>query len=443
VDPVHGSPTGDGSAGRPWRTIQEVFDGKLVESQQWDKLPYTPERKLVTRNTGAPVRAGDTIRLRSGYHGDLLIDKYYNLGTITLTAEEGHTPRLSSLHIRSGAHWTIRGLSISAEFSPKYERHTLVHLESHNWGGPVHDIVVEDCAIASVADASGWTAQDWDRLSCSGIQADGTRMTIRNNRLHNVNFGISVSASDSLVSGNLVENFAGDGLRGLGDHSTFEYNTVLNCYKVNANHDDGFQSWSTGPKGVGNGEVVGLVLRGNTIVNYVDPNQPYRGTLQGIGCFDGTFVDWVVENNVILTDHYHGITLSGARNCLVINNTVLDENNTRPGPPWIRIGNHKNGTPPVDCVVRNNLATAFTSAAQVRQENNLKIQDPAALFVDPAHFDVHLRPGAAAIDAGSSLDAPRLDRDGIPRPQGQGVDLGAYEWHTADVQPVPEETGNR
>jgi len=177
VDPVHGSPTGDGSAGRPWRTIQEVFDGKLVESQQWDKLPYTPERKLVTRNTGAPVRAGDTIRLRSGYHGDLLIDKYYNLGTITLTAEEGHTPRLSSLHIRSGAHWTIRGLSISAEFSPKYERHTLVHLESHGWGGPVRDIVVEDCAIASLADASAWTAQDWDRLSCSGIQADGTRMT--------------------------------------------------------------------------------------------------------------------------------------------------------------------------------------------------------------------------------------------------------------------------
>ncbi|UCD52697.1 MAG: hypothetical protein JSW27_08675, partial [Phycisphaerales bacterium] len=146
---------------------------------------------------------------------------------------------------------------------------------------------------------------------------------------------------------------------------TFEYNTVKNCYNVNANHDDGFQSWSVGPGGVGTGEVVGVVLRGNTIINYEDPNQPHRGALQGIGCFDGTFVDWVVENNVVITDHWHGITLGGARGCLVINNTVLDRNEQRPGPPWICIDRHKNGTAPVDCVVRNNLATDFRNAPEV------------------------------------------------------------------------------
>jgi parallel beta-helix repeat protein len=268
-------------------------------------------------------------------------------------------------------------------------------------------------------------------------------MTIRDNRLLNVNFGISVEASDSLISGNLVENFAGDGLRGLGNHCTFQYNTVKNCYKVNANHDDGFQSWSTGPNGVGSGEVVGVVLRGNTIINYDDPNQPYRGTLQGIGCFDGTFVDWVIENNVIITDHWHGITLGGARNCLVINNTVLDQNKTSPGPPWICIDKHKNGTASVNCVVRNNLATNFKNAAGVLQENNLRIQDPASLFVDPARFDLHLLPGAAAIDAGSSLDAPKLDRDRIGRPQGGGIDIGAYEWHANDVLPAEENGGGK
>jgi hypothetical protein len=436
VDPVNGSPAGNGSPSRPWRTIQEVFDAGRVESRQWDKLPCTAQSKLVVKNAGAPVRAGDTIRLRSGDHGDLLIDKYYNPGTITLAADEGHTPLLSSLHIRSGSHWAICGLTISAEFNQTYTRHTLVHLESHNWGGPIHDIVVEQCALSSVADASHWTAQDWDRLSCNGFQVDGARMTIRDNRLLNVNFGISVAASDSLIRGNLVENFAGDGLRGLGDYCTFEYNTVKNCYKVNANHDDGFQSWSTGPGGVGSGAVVGIILRGNTIINYSDPNQPYRGTLQGIGCFDGTYVNWVVENNVVITDHWHGITLLGARNCLVINNTVLDQNNSRPGPPWIRVSNHKNGTAPVDCVVRNNLATAFADATGVKEENNLRITSPAALFVDPAHFDLHLLPGAPAVDAGSSLDAPELDRDRIPRPQGKGVDIGAYEWHSVEVQPV-------
>ena len=60
VDPVKGSSTGDGSASHPWRTIQEVFDAGLVESQQWDKLPCTAQSRLVVRNAGAPVRAGDT-----------------------------------------------------------------------------------------------------------------------------------------------------------------------------------------------------------------------------------------------------------------------------------------------------------------------------------------------------------------------------------------------
>ncbi len=445
VDPVNGSPTGDGSASRPWRTIQEVFDAKLVESRNWDKLPYTEQSKLVARNPGAVVRAGDTIRLRSGDHGELLIDGYYNAGNITIVADEGHTPRLSGLHIRSSSHWTVRGLSISAEFSKSYKRHTLVYLENHNWRGPVHDIVVERCSLCSVADASAWTAQDWDRLSCNGFEVGGTRMTIRDNRLLNVNFGISVAAGDSLVTRNLVENFAGDGLRGLGNRSTFEYNTVKNLYHVNANHPDGFQSWTRGPGGVGTGEVVGMVLRGNTIINYVDPNQPFRGRLQGIGCFDGTFVDWLVENNVVITDHSHGITLLGARNCLVINNTVIDRNRTPPGPPWICIGKHKNGTPPVDCVVRNNLTMALNNAAGVRQENNLIIRNAAAaaaLFVDPDHFDLHLLPGAQAIDAGSSVNAPKLDRDRIPRPQGKGIDIGAYEWHPQDVLPAREDSGS-
>jgi parallel beta-helix repeat protein len=439
VDPVHGSPGGDGSSERPWRTIQEIFDARLVESQQWDHLPYTEQSELVARNAGAPVRAGDTIWLRSGFHSALAVTGYYNPGNITIAAEEGHTPHLSSVRIRAGSNWTIRGLIVSAEFGEPYERRTLIDLDSHNWHGPVHDIVVEKCVIRSVLDTSAWTIDDWNQLACNGLQVDGTRMTIRDNQLFNVNFGISVGASDSLITGNLVENFAGDGLRGLGNYCTFQYNTVKNCYDVNANHDDGFQSWSVGPDGVGSGDVVGLVLRGNTVINYEDPNQPHRGTLQGIGCFDGTYVDWVVENNVILTDHWHGITLLGARNCLVINNTVLDQNNSRPGPPWICIGNHKKGMAPVDCVVRNNLATAFANAPEVREEKNLLIQNPAELFIDAKNFDLHLLPDAPAIDAGSKLNAPTLDRDRIPRPQGNGIDIGAYEWHTDDVQPVGKE----
>jgi len=433
---------GDGSVGRPWRTIQGVFEAGLVESRAWAELPYAEGSALVVKNGGAPVKGGDTVWLRSGYHGRLSITGYYNDEAITLAAAEGHEPRLGSVRIRAGSGWVVRGLTVSAEFGEAYERGTLVDLDGHGWQGPVHDVVVEGCAIRSVADASAWTAEDWNQLACNGMQVDGARMTIRDNRLLNVNFGISVDASDSLIRGNLVENFAGDGLRGLGDRCTFEYNTVKNCFDVNGNHDDGFQSWSVGPDGVGTGEVVGVVLRGNTIINYEDPNQPHRGTLQGIGCFDGMYVDWVVENNVVITDHWHGITLGGARNCLVINNAVLDRNDERPGPPWICVDKHKRGMAPVDCVVRNNLATDFRNAAEVLEDSNLRIGDPARLFVDVGHFDLHLLPGAAAIDAGSRVGAPAADRDGIARPQGAGVDIGAYEWHGEELAPVEDAGGD-
>lgn len=433
VDPVGGDMKNDGSRGKPWRSIQAVFDNGLVESQQWAKFPYRDGATLALKNKGAPVRAGDTIYLRSGYHGKLDIQGYYNSDVITIAAETGQTPKLARIRIRSGARWTLRGLHVSPEYAESFEPGTLIDLDSHGFRGPVHDITVEDCRVQSVQDSSGWTVENWNSLACDGIQVDGRRMTVRNSVFRNVDFGISVSAADSLIEGNTVENFAGDGMRGLGDNTTFQYNTVKNCYDVNRNHDDGFQSWSRGKDGrVGRGEVRGIVLRGNTIINFEDPQQPHRGTLQGIGCFDGMFVDWVVENNVVITDHFHGITLSGARNCRIINNTVIDRREGRPGPPWIRIGNHKNGTPSTGCVVRNNLTSSLNVSDGVQVDHNLIVKDPKALFVDVAAYDLRLRSGSEAIDAGSSELAPSWDAARTSRPRGRGIDVGAYELTTAE-----------
>ena len=103
VDPLGGDRNNDGSIFSPWRSIQEVFDRGLVESQQWEKLPYKRGVTLVPKNPGAPVKAGDTILLLSGYHGELLIKNAYNSAPITVAAAEGHTPKLRRIRIRSGA----------------------------------------------------------------------------------------------------------------------------------------------------------------------------------------------------------------------------------------------------------------------------------------------------------------------------------------------------
>jgi MYXO-CTERM domain-containing protein len=436
VDPAKGSAAGDGSSAKPWKTLEEVISANLVATQNWDSLPYASGKQLKPKNAGAPIKAGDRIVLYDGYHGSVSIIGHYNSANITIAAASGHKPGLSKLVVRSSANWALEGLSVNRELAPSYDNSTLVSVESHNHSGPVSDITISRFSIRSVSDASKWSAADWDGKAANGISLGGKNITISGNVVENVDFGISSGASDSLVERNTVNRFSGDGLRGLGNYTTFQYNLVKNCYDVNANHDDGFQSWSVGSDGkVGTGEVVGVTLRGNMFINYEDENQPLRCTLQGIGMFDGMFRDWVIENNVIITDHWHGITLLGAINAQVVNNTVLDVNAVKPGPPWIKLGNHKNGTPSSG-LVRNNLTTDLANEGNgVTEDANMIIDTASKFFVAPP-YDVHLLPTAPAIDKGAADKAPSTDIEGIPRPQGSAHDVGAYEWHDGSAVPV-------
>ncbi len=429
IDSVNGSNRNNGSKEKPWQSLQYIFDSHLVESQQWDSLPYKKGAELVKKNPDAVIKAGDTIWLLDGYYGGLFIRDYYNFSNITIAALEGHIPQFRSIHIQSGSKWTIRGLHVSPIFGDGKLPRDLIRIESHGFRGPANVITIEDCVIYSAQGTSKWSKGDWNNLTCNGISVSGERVTIRNNRIKNINFGISVSASHSLIENNIIENFAGDGLRGLGDYCVFQYNTIKNCYDVNDNHDDGFQSWSQTKDGVGKGQVVGIILRGNTIINYEDPDQPFRGTLQGIGCFDGMFVDWVIENNLVIVDHWHGITLLGARNCRIVNNTVTDLNSDKPGPPWIQIGSHKNGTESGDCIIRNNLAASICPAKgkNMIMDHNIIVADYDAVFNNADKFDLSLKNDCVAVDKGSPELAPANDILGNPRPQGKAVDVGAYE----------------
>jgi len=412
VDPALGLMTNAGTFAQPWSTLEAVM------------------------SSGKTFQPGDVLYLRTGHHGDVTL-RGEHADYVTVRPEPGHRPTLKRVTFRSARHWRLQGVTISPETAPAFERIELVTLQSS-----AAQNIVEDCFLYSMADLSAWTLDDWNTKSCNGMSVSGPGNLIRSNHVMNVYFGITVTGSSNVVESNVIENFGADGLRGLGDSCVFQFNTVKNSYDVSDNHDDGFQSWSVGPGGVGTGVVRGVVLRGNTILNYSDPAQPFRSTLQGIGCFDGFFEDWVIENNVVMVDHWHGITLSGARNCRILNNTVVDLDAASPGPPWIRIGSHKNGQPSTNNILRNNLATDYNSSAGIGAvDHNQTVSAYGTYFVDYAARDFRLVPTAPAIDAGSAEGAPTTDRGGIPRPldgNADGValpDLGAHEFvhPTADT----------
>lgn len=426
IDPLNGDPEGDGSSENPWRTLEEVVAGDLIETQAYADLPYDGQNPLEIKNPGAPVTAGDTLVLLSGHHGALDLWGAHNEDPITIMAAEGHTPTLAYVSLTSASNWHLQGLTLSPSTVSPYEKHTLFKVVSHNHHGPSSHITIEDCLLYSVEDISAWSADDWNDLACSAISMAGDHMTARGNTSRNVNFGITISGNNGVVAENTVENFAGDGMRGLGNDLLFEYNLVKNCYDVNDNHDDGFQSWSINddpPR-------ERVTLRGNTIINFEGADYPLRGTLQGIGCFDGPYIDWVVENNLVIVDHWHGISLYSAVDSRIVNNTVVDADAdpNSPGPPWIMVNDHKDGTPSSGCLIRNNIAATFTTSGDTIEDHNYRLDSAEEIFVDPQNGNYHLHDDATAvIDSGSAEQAPAMDMDGTTRPQGVGVDPGCYE----------------
>ena len=108
VDPEKGNIDNDGSAARPWRTIQEVFEHNLIR---------TRDSAGRSKNPNAPVKAGDTILLRSGYHGEIYCRGAYNDDYITIAAEKGHTPKIRRIFFSTARKWIIRGLTVSCSFA--------------------------------------------------------------------------------------------------------------------------------------------------------------------------------------------------------------------------------------------------------------------------------------------------------------------------------------
>jgi hypothetical protein len=403
-DPAQGSPQGDGSAARPWRTVEEVLAARLVQFCDKDGKPANPN---------APVKPGDTVLLRSGWHGAIRIARGYNDRPITIAADTGHAPQVGWIEIGEGRKWVVRGLTVSPSLAPTppdRRRDHLVTLGEHG-GEESAELVVEDCFIYSVLDTSAWTGKDWVEKPASGIWLGrhGRAHVARNNYVLNTRFGINLCAPECLCEGNVVANFSADGIRATRDGQVVQYNVIKNNFvgsrDGDANHDDGIQVFLFN---VGTGTVRNITLRGNIILARETDGLPFPNPLQGIGCFDGPLVNFTVEKNVVCVNHYHGVSLYDAQGCTIRDNVCFSRWKDK-ARPWVMLGQKKNQAR--GNTVQGNLAHSFNfrADAEVKAENNREVTEAA--------FNEKLAELAALIDGKygklhPAAKRPRLEANG-------------------------------
>jgi hypothetical protein len=448
LDPTQGGVGGDGSVRRPWPGLQATLSAHQVD-----------------------IRAGDTLVLMSGDHGDVAL-KSDNTAYIRVEASPGATPVLRHAWI-SGGKWLLSGLTFKND-----KKGSL--LEVH--GG--HDIVVQNSRFLSAEDAGAWNPQELADKGATGIYTDGRTsercLTLRDNTIMFVNYGARLTADKTVFAGNTIDRFGGDGIDYHGSDLVISYNKITNAREVHTGeHIDAIQGFSPGGQGWSAGPNSRVTIEGNLVIRQVDPALPYPAGMQGIDAFDGDWTDLRVINNVVVTNSFHGIFYASVHHGLIGNNTVISDEgttiNTPPNAPqpikisgdrvWIGVGDKTHqGTPSPDGSVRNNSAQSVQLSAApgaVEADHNIVYHlwskgergDPHPLSVtvgevgdhnrvvsgltrefvafDPKRyvFDLHLRPGSAAIGAGSSVLAPNVDIDRTPRIGP--IDVGAYAYKGA------------
>ncbi|WP_225035980.1 choice-of-anchor Q domain-containing protein [Winogradskyella sp. SM1960] len=420
-DPINGNINNDGSQANPWSTLAAVV------------------------YTNKPLNSGDIIYLMSGDHGDPYINNMSFNDYVTVKALSGNAPVIKSIQLVNSSYWAFDGIKIDGTNNTKTKEQVLFSSDVNS-----HHTKIINSTISSAENIETWTKTDWYNNVTSGIQIRSDYAFLENNVIKNTYHALEVRGEFTEVHNNLIDNFAGDAIRGLGSNSTYENNTVRDCY-INdyaIQHDDGFQAYNlqSDPK------ISNVTLRNNVFMLFADPVTPFVQSnnligdlMQGIIITDGYADGWIVENNIVSNNQDHGISLYGARNCKVQNNTVVQSPlySDADHVPWIMLTDQtKTGQTNFNNVIRNNISakyTTWTYDTTSTVEHNITIDGSnyanySNYFVDYVTNDFHLSATSPAIDAGVDTDLAVTDLEGNPRSMGTSVDAGAYEY-TGTVAP--------
>jgi hypothetical protein len=296
-------------------------------------------------------------------------------------------------------------------------------------------------------------------FECEGVTLQNGS-AVRGGGLRIVSVTGNVTLSNNLVSGNRATEFGGGINISSNATITLTNNTISN------NESDYYAAAASIQ--AGRTDEGTLVMTANTIKGNTS-----SGAVGGLwtGCGSVSLTNNLFYNNN--ATWYHGaILIDGSNSTKIINNTIsgnysdgrgagltiqLDDDSDRADiynniiynnsgyfeANDLDISNDQNGNgvaSPVSLLNNDfdqSSAGTYIEIPFTIDPSNLNNQNP--LFVSSSTSDYRLSKSSSCIDAGTSTEAPVTDIAGTLRPQGQGYDMGAYEYVGI---PVPDIKAN-
>ena len=435
VSAANGSDSNSGSLSRPFRTIQRALDSLatgddvIIESGRYAETPRL-------RDSSGTASNYITISAKSG--ADVSIEALNDPEdpSAAFLIEDSNYVRLEGIRINGSRR---HGIGV---FNSNHIE--LLNNTTYNTGKSgiraryINNILLDGNDVSRAVQR-----EIQESVSLSNI--DG--FVIRNNFVHDRprndslqqaggvgRGGEGIDVKDGSRNGKIHDNRV-DGIEG-------KFGIYVDAYDVDSYNIEVFNNVVTN-SGCGfvfsteNGSSTSGYLRNVKVYNNVSAGNRcgmYFGNHGG----DSSRLDQVrrVENIEIVNNTIYGNGLSGGGGGIDIgnpylvglkikNNLIFDNQSGQ-----IRLSGGLTALP-AGTVIENNLVRGNSGSRPVGQNlsGNPGVQNAAA-------GDFRLTAASAAIDAGQQSDAPATDLRKISRPQGAGIDIGAYEFQTNVTVPA-------
>lgn len=370
IDEINGSDTNNGSINNPWKSFMNIGSNQkiilkgffssginLLNLSNVEIFGDTVIPMIVVPNPiTLPEENTNYSDLIFNYPSVKIIEnptletvgaskpKDYNIRTIKMQ-ERNYTVKVYSINLTNCTNIKITGISVSSSYSS-----TLISKDKSGIKlTSCINCIILNCELFSQKNTKTWTEKEWNLYSASVVLLYGKGNRILNSNIYNCG-GIQVSSTNSVIAGNFITDFPTDGSGLWSNNNLFANNRIQNSKVVNTNHNDLFQS----------SVCVNNYILNNVFIAYTEANMPFYNTaVQGFGCFDGWYKNYLIRGNFIFVDHPIGLWLMGATNCIIDSNTVrlcgMKAWNKR-RTPCILLGPKKSGELSTSNTVVNNIA---------------------------------------------------------------------------------------